>query len=412
MSGIRSVERVFSNEIKELNNKINAFVSFNEKAIEEAEKVEKNGMEPIPIGIKDIIYTKGLKTTMGSRVFINFIPQRDSYIVKRLKRLGYVIVGKTNTHEFASGITTTSSVFGPTRNPIDLNRIAGGSSGGSAASASASIVPIAIGTDTAGSTRVPASLCGIYGYKPSYGKISIDGIFPLAPSFDTVGFLSKELKWIIRIAKEFDLYKEDEVKRIKLGIPRWYMPAEATWPEYQSIIEKVRSSFLDFISTKSIDYKEVDMPLTSKYLWRYFSAIRYSEGTYVHIKYKEKWDLYFPDVRRLVEKGLNYSAIDYIEAVYKRREVFDEFKKVLKDVDALITPTTLIYAPTINEVLGKEDGTVRSVLTYETLFASFVDAPSISIPSLTIDGMPVGIQIIGGKGEDSKVLNIAKVLSA
>ncbi|MCE4623954.1 MAG: amidase [Caldisphaeraceae archaeon] len=411
MSDIKFVERVFSNEIKELNNKINAFVSFNEKAVEEAEKVEKNGMEPIPIGVKDIIYTKGLKTTMGSRVFINFIPQRDSYIVKRLKRLGYVIVGKTNTHEFASGITTTSSVFGPTRNPIDLNRIAGGSSGGSAASASASIVPIAIGTDTAGSTRVPASLCGIYGYKPSYGKISVDGVFPLAPSFDTVGFLSKELKWIIRIAKEFDLYKENEVKKIKLGIPRWYMPAEGTWPEYQSIIEKVRSSFLDFISTKSIDYKEVDMPLTSKYLWRYFSAIRYSEGTYVHIKYKEKWDLYFPDVRRLVEKGLNYSAIDYIEAVYKRKEVFDEFKKVLKDVDALITPTTLIYAPTINEVLGKEDGTIRSVLTYETLFASFVDAPSISIPSLTIDGMPVGIQIIGGKGEDSKVLNIAKVLS-
>ncbi|MCE4607420.1 MAG: amidase [Caldisphaeraceae archaeon] len=412
MSGVKSVERVFSNEIKELNNKINAFVSFNEKAIEEAEKVEKKGIEPIPIGVKDIIYTKGLKTTMGSRVFINFIPQRDSYIVKRLKRLGYVIVGKTNTHEFASGITTTSSVFGPTRNPIDLNRIAGGSSGGSAASASASIVPIAIGTDTAGSTRVPASLCGIYGYKPSYGKISVDGIFPLAPSFDTVGFLSKDLKWIIRIAKEFDLYKEDEVKRIKLGIPRWYMPAEGTWPEYQSTIEKVRSSFLDFISTKSIGYKEVDMPLTSKYLWRYFSAIRYSEGTYVHIKYREKWDLYFPDVRRLVEKGLNYSAIDYIEAVYKRREVFDEFKKVLKDVDALITPTTLIYAPTINEVLGKEDGAIRGLLTYETLFASFVDAPSISIPSLTINGMPVGIQIIGSKGEDSKVLNIAKVLSA
>ena len=411
MSGIKSVERIFSNEIKELNNKINAFVSFNEKAIEEAEKVEKKGMEPIPIGVKDIIYTKGLKTTMGSRVFIDFIPQEDSYIVKRLKRLGYVIVGKTNTHEFASGITTTSSIFGPTRNPIDLNRIAGGSSGGSAASTSASIVPIAIGTDTAGSTRVPASLCGIYGYKPSYGKISVEGVFPLAPSFDTIGFLSKELKWIIRIAKEFNLYKENKVKKIKLGIPRWYMPAEDTWPEYQPTIEKVRSSFLDFISTKPIDYKEIDMPLTSKYLWRYFSAIRYSEGTYVHIKYKEKWNLYFPDVKRLVEKGLNYSAIDYIEAVYKRREVFDEFKKVLKNVDALITPTTLIYAPTINEVLGKEDGTIRSVLTYETLFASFVDAPSISIPSLTIDGMPVGIQIIGGKGEDSKVLNIAKVLS-
>ncbi|MDP8003548.1 MAG: amidase family protein, partial [Caldisphaera sp.] len=149
MNSISLVEKVFSKEIMELNNKINAFVTFNENALNEAEELVKNNIEPIPIGVKDIIFTKGIKTTMGSKLYRNFIPKKDAYIVKKIKKFGYVIVGKTNTHEFASGITTTSSIFGPTKNPYDYNRISGGSSGGSAASVSASIVPISIGTDTA-----------------------------------------------------------------------------------------------------------------------------------------------------------------------------------------------------------------------------------------------------------------------
>ena len=117
MVSISSIEKVFSKDIQELNKKVNAFVTFNENAINEAEEMTKNGIEPIPVGIKDIIFTKGIRTTMGSKIYQDFIPKQDAFIVKKIKKLGYVIVGKTNTHEFASGITTTSTIFGPTKNP-------------------------------------------------------------------------------------------------------------------------------------------------------------------------------------------------------------------------------------------------------------------------------------------------------
>jgi len=160
--GYPKVEYILSKEFLEVNKVINAFVTINENFLNDVNNVRKLGLEPLPLGVKDIIYTKGLRTTMGSKLYIDFIPDYDAYVVKKLKDVGWVVVGKTNTHEFASGATTTSSVFGPTRNPLDPSRIAGGSSGGSAAAVAADLVPLALGTDTAGSVRIPASLCGLF----------------------------------------------------------------------------------------------------------------------------------------------------------------------------------------------------------------------------------------------------------
>lgn len=142
-------------------------------------------------------------------------------------------------------------------------------------------------------------------------------------------------------------------------------------------------------------------------------VIRYSEGTHIHLKYRDKWDLYFPDVRRLVERGLQqgYSALDYLRALASREEVRLELGRILKRFDALITPTTLIPAPRIDDVIGKEDGPVRGVLTYETIYASYVGVPAISIPSLRVRNLPVGVQLIAGYGEDSKLLTISREVS-
>jgi aspartyl-tRNA(Asn)/glutamyl-tRNA(Gln) amidotransferase subunit A len=401
------VEYILSKEFLEVNKVINAFVTINENFLNDVNNVRKLGLEPLPLGVKDIIYTKGLRTTMGSKLYIDFIPDYDAYVVKKLKDVGWVVVGKTNTHEFASGATTTSSVFGPTRNPLDPSRIAGGSSGGSAAAVAADLVPLALGTDTAGSVRVPASLCGVYGYKPTYGLISNYGVYPLAPSLDTIGFLAKDLKWVLRAVDVFIKFEELSVKNLKLGIPNWFRVPSDLRSLMPDLIDEVEDKFLNYVAGLGYDYVEVEMPDAVRYVWRYFPVIRYSEATATHIANRDKWYMYSPDVRRLLEKGLEYRAVEYLEALSFRERVKEELGRVLKRVDVLITPTTPISAPKIEEVLGKEDGPIRSLLTYETVYASYIGAPAISIPSLVIKGLPVGVQLICNVGEDNKLLNIA-----
>jgi len=409
------VREVFSPRSQALNRATNAIVTYNERAIEETQVLSEKGLEVYPVAVKDVIETKGIRTTMGSKLFQDYIPRRDAVVVRKLKRAGWIVVGKTNTHEFGMGPTTTSSIFGPTRNPHDLSRIAGGSSGGSAAAVSAGIVPVALGTDTLGSVRIPASLCGVYGYKPSYGLIDNEGVFPLSPSLDTIGFIARDLSWVYRIASTLISRMRRSVKpyeKLRLAIPRWFRAPHDVRTGYEDLVDDVEGKFLDYISSKAYEYEEVEMPLAEKSTWRETMVIRYSEGTHIHMKYRDKWDLYFPDVRRLVERGLqqSYNALEYLKAISSREETRQELGRILKKYDALVTPTTLIPAPKIEEVLGKEDGPVRGVLTYETIYASYVGAPAISIPAITVRGLPVGVQIIAGFNEDHKLLEIARAI--
>ncbi len=413
MSGYELIKYALSTDSRRVNESINAFVLYNDRALDEAERILRLGLEPLPLGVKDIIYTKGLRTTMGSKLYKDFIPDYDAYVVKVLKKCGWVVVGKTNTHEFASGATSTSGLFGPTRNPLDTSRISGGSSGGSAAAVAASLIPVALGSDTAGSIRMPASLCGIYGYKPTYGVISTYGVYPLAPSLDTIGFLAKDLSWVYRISKEFIKFElvDIDFSDLKLGVPTWFKVPDHLRGEYQDLIDEVEGKFLDYVASLGCEYRDVSMPIAEKYAWKYFPVIRYSEATVTHLSNKERWGEYSPDVRKLLEKGLEYSAVDYLEAMAHREHVKDELSRVLKDVDAIITPTTPIPAPKVEDVLGKEDGIIRSVLTYEAVYASYIGAPAISIPALNVRGLPVGIQLICNVMEDSKLLNITSLIT-
>ncbi|MEM2205891.1 MAG: amidase [Sulfolobales archaeon] len=414
MSGYELIEHALSENSRRINSNINAFVLYNDEALNEAERILRRGLEPLPLGVKDVIYTKGLRTTMGSKLYMNFIPEYDAYVVKVLKEGGWVVVGKTNTHEFASGATTTSSVFGPTKNPLDTSRIAGGSSGGSAAAVAASLIPVALGTDTAGSVRVPASLCGVYGYKPTYGLINTYGVYPLSPSLDTIGFLASDLDWIYRVSEAFIRLEVEhvDVRRLRLGVPTWFRVPEWLRTLAPDLVEEVENSFLNYVAELGCEYEEVNMVNAEKYVWRFFPVIRYSEATAIHMRHRDRWDDYRPDVRRLVEKGLEYKAVEYLEAMAHRDEVRDELNSILKRVDALITPTTPIPAPKIEDVLGREDGSIRSLLTYETVYASYIGAPAISVPALKVRGLPVGIQLVCRVGDDSKLLRIASSISS
>ncbi len=408
------VREVFTPRSQALNRATNSIVTYNDKAIEEASKLAEKGYEVYPIAVKDLIETRGIRTTMGSRVFQDYIPKRDAEVIKRLKRRGWVVVGKTNTHEFGMGPTTTSSIFGPTRNPHDLSRIAGGSSGGSAAAVAAGIVPVALGTDTLGSVRIPASLCGVYGYKPTYGLIDNDGVFPLSPSLDTIGFIARDLSWVEKAASaligSIARGGRKVIDKTRIAVPRWFRAPSDIKRGYEDMVEETENRFLDYIASIAYEYSEVEMPIASNTAWREAMVIRYSEGTHIHLKYKDKWDLYFPDVRRLLEKGLqtSYSAVEYLRALSMREEVRRELARILKRYDALATPTTLIPAPKIDDVLGREDSPVRGVLIYETIYASYAGVPAISIPALKVRGLPVGVQIIGFANRDADLIELAK----
>jgi len=400
--------------MKDVNNEINAIVSWNDKVEDEAENILKQDLEPYPIAIKDIIDVKGLRVSMGSRVFVNRVSERDSEVVKRIRASGGVIIGMANTHEFASGVTTTSSVYGPTRNPRDLSRIAGGSSGGSAAAVAAGIVPVALGTDTAGSVRIPASLTGIYGFKPTYGTIDTEGVFPLAPSLDTIGILAKSINWVRRIFtiianKDTMYYMEKilrkgdntvrKIRRIRIGVPKWFRASE-----------EVYDKFMNKLS--SLDHVIIEMENFEKKLTKYFPVIRLAEASNIHLRYKEKWDLYFPDVRELVKRGLEIPAYEYFEALRVREELYREFRRVMKvhNLILLAMPTTPIPAPSLEDTIGKELNMREILSTVNVTIASFLGLPAISVPSLEINNLPVGIQLIADRFYDLLLLDITQRL--
>ncbi|WP_148217135.1 amidase [Acidilobus saccharovorans] len=378
---------------------INAVVTVNERAEAEANAVARRGLTPIPIVIKDIIYTKGLRTTMGSRVFRDYVPREDAAVVARLRRAGFVIIGKSNAHEFASGATTTSSVFGPTRNPLDKDRIAGGSSGGSAAAVAAGIVEVAIGTDTAGSVRIPASLCGVFGFRPTSGSTPKAGVFPLAPTFDEVGVIASNLD-VLRRALQAIMVRRRKARPIRgqprLAVPRGLLVAD----------RDVSRAFWDLAAR--LNAAEVDLPIARARGRESFTVIRLSEASSVHLPFRDRWQEYFPDVRRLLERGLEFKATDYATALEVMRRVKDEFTSVMRKFDAMILPSTAIPAPRIDEVLGKEDGPVRDLLTGNSWLAPLVGAPAISVPMFKVNGLPVGLQLIGRPGEDLELLELAE----
>ncbi len=265
--------------------------------------------------------------------------------------------------------------------------------------------------------RIPASLCGVYGFKPTSGKISLRGILPLSQSFDCVGFLASHPSWLTRITTIFPTLRGEpnrgrssSARHIRVGVPSWvYWWGEAP-EEYASHVERCVDAFEKQLDKLGLEWVKVEMDVAERLVWRLFPYVRLAEAATTHLDRREVWDQCFPDVRRLLEKGLGVSATEYISALAARREVYKEFKRTLKQVDVLATPTTCITAPRISEVLGKEDGAVRGVLTHNTVYASYIGLPAISVPGLTVDGLPLGVQLMGDRNTDNHLIEVVKTL--
>ncbi len=425
--------------IKKLEPVLNAFITVSEEQTlykqalaceEEIKQGDYRGpLHGIPYSIKDVFYAKGVRCTAGSKILANYIPKENATVVTRLEKAGAILIGTNNLNEFASGITGINPFYGSSNNPWDISRISGGSSGGSAVAVAAGMSFFSLGTDTGGSIRVPASLCGVVGLKPTYGLISRHNVFPLSPSLDHVGFITRSVWDVAAVLecivgknvsysasepkKKISTYtKVIEGKRDKknvIGVPLKHF-FDVLSPE----VERLFYNFIESISESTIIYQEkIKLNDTAKYFksWR---DIRLAEAAAVHLRWlNTRSEDYSVDVKNLLLEGAKISAVDYIKSRDIAKEIRGEFMSILHNkVDALIVPTTIISAPKFDEetVYIDDDITLktREALLRNTVVFNSIGLPAISIPiGLTSDGLPVGVQIIGSAYDEDLILSIA-----
>ncbi len=379
----------------------------------------RGSLRGIPISIKDIIHVKGKPTTAGSKVLRGYVPGVDAAVVRALKEAGATLTGKTNLHEFAFGVTNLNPHFGNCRNPWKKDRISGGSSGGSAVSVAAGMSCAAIGSDTAGSVRIPASLCGVVGYKPTYGLVSRDGVIPLSWSLDSIGFLTKSVRDAIILAsvtftegaaasrdpKISGRIRSLKLRGLRLGIPRNMLEPleEDVRRRYESSLAAAEKEGARLVETRLENLQAMAAAR---------SIIVHAEAASYHRELMRGHFMeYGKDVRERLLQGLLIPATTYLAAQRVRRKLAASFRGLFSMVDLLVLPTTSIAAPrlkTSNVVIGNTSMDVRTALLRLTEPFNLVGAPAISIPcGATREDLPVGLQLVGDLMEDQRLLSAA-----
>jgi len=387
--------------IEKLEPLIEAFVTVDREAVltsaGDSTKAAEEGqlrspLHGIPIGIKDIIYTEGMRTTMGSPIYANFVPKRDANVVKALKDAGAIVLGKTETTEFALHDPA------PTRNPWNIKHTPGGSSSGSAASVSCGMTPMALGSQTGGSVIRPASYCGIVGFKGSYDLLSRDGVFPLSWSLDHVGFMTRTVEDAVITLKTFkrDLNKPKKLKKTpKIVLLSEYFKKNAddeVWLGFEGAVGKLCDEGAEFI--------ELALPKSFKIVQSVHRVIMSVEAAAVHEDdFREQPNKYREYVKGFISSGQLVSATAYLRAQRIRRIIIDDLLQLLNDYDCLVCPSTTDPAPKGLEWTGKS--------TFNTPW-SLTGLPSVTVPSnLGENGMPLGFQLIGRPYEEIELLEVA-----
>ena len=418
----------FLERISRFQPRLNAFISvtsdFARKQARQAEREISAGryrgpLHGIPITLKDLFYTAGIRTTAGSKILRKFFPKENAFVVDRLFKAGAILVGKTNLHEFAYGVTSLNPHFGAVHNPWDLDRIAGGSSGGSAAAVSAGLCLASLGTDTGGSIRIPSSACGIVGLKPTRGLVSLEGVIPLAFSLDHVGPMCRSVQdagmMLNALANETpgapivnclrDLSKG--VRGLRIGLPRQFF--------FKGIQREVRSKILEacwVFEKMGARIQEVELKGIEDTA-RLVAEITVAEALTFHWNWiRKRPQDYGADVRERLEKSLDQLTVVYLRAQEKRRQVTRIFKEVLEKVDVLVTPTLPVVPPLIAEKeikIGRTTEPVRSVLLRFTRPGNLTGLPAISLPGgFTPDRIPIGMQIFGRRFDEATLLRVAQ----
>ena len=449
---IKEIMESYCNRINEKEPEVEAFVTTSlDEAKSKAEKIQEkieNGENlgkyaGIPIGIKDNLCVKGTRTTCSSKMLENFVSPYDATVIEKLKDENIISLGKLNMDEFAMGSSTESSYFKKTKNPWNLNKVPGGSSGGSAAAVSANMVPWALGSDTGGSIRQPASLCGVVGLKPTYGLVSRYGLVAFASSLDQIGPITKDVRDsamllnLIAGHDEKDTTSEDiekkdytkalknDVKGLKIGVPKEFfgegindeVKKELTKAieTYKELGAEVEEFSLDVAKYALATYYIIACAEASSNLGR-FDGIRYGYRTpnYSNLKEiykKSRSEGFGAEVKRRIILGTYVLSSGYYDAYYKKAQqvrtlVSNEFSKAFEKYDVILTPTSPVTAFDIGE---KSNNPLEMYLAdICTVSVNIAGIPAISIPcGVDGKGMPVGMQLIGNKFEEEKILNAA-----
>ena len=403
---------------------INAFVTIDAERAqadatgardELARGADRGPLHGVPVAVKDIIDTAGLTTTMGSRHFAGHVPARDADVVARLRAAGAVVVGKTTTHEFAYGPTGDRAANGPGANPHDPTRMAGGSSAGSAAAVAAGLVPLALGTDTGGSVRIPAALCGVVGLRPSFGRISTTGVFPLSWSMDTVGPIAgnvadARLGWHVLTGTESAAAPGRPASTLRIGVP--------TGPWFERVDSGVGAA-VEGLVRRLVDQGATARPVPvpdAEELVRIYRTVQSAEAVSVHLgRLAEAPDLFDPETLDRLRAAARVPAWDYARSLRRLGELREQARSRLAGLDVLVLPTVPVLAP----LLGVRDADLgggwtspRDALLAFTAPWSVLGLPAISIPvaGLGPGELPVGAQLVGLPGGDDELLAAAQTV--
>jgi len=452
---VKEITKAYVDRINEKEKDVQAFVTtLTEEAENKAEEIQKKidnkeiegEFAGIPIGIKDNICTKGIKTTCSSKMLENFVSPYDATVMEKINSENLINLGKLNMDEFAMGGSTEHSYFKITKNPWDLSKVPGGSSGGSAAAVAANLVPWALGSDTGGSIRQPASFCGVVGLKPTYGLVSRYGLVAFASSLDQIGPITKDVrdsalllniivghdkKDTTSVNKEkIDYTKclKNDVKGLKIGVPKEFFgeginsevkeTLQKSIEKYKELGAEIEEFSLDIAKYSLAAYYIIACAEASSNLGR-FDGIRYTyrTGEFKNLKElykKSRSEAFGPEVKRRIILGTYVLSSGYYDAYYKKAQqvrtlVMNKFNKAFEKYDVILTPTS----PTVAFGIGtKSENPLEMYLSdICTVSVNIAGLPAISIPcGVNSEKMPIGMQLIGNKFEEEKILNAAYTL--
>lgn len=420
--------------IDEVDKDVNAYITvLHEDALKGAVKAEKEIMagryrgplHGVPLGLKDLIYTKGVRTTMGSEIYKDHVPTYDATVTRKLKEAGAILIGKHNTHQFAYGPTGDRSYFGPVKNPHDQTKMSGGSSSGSAAAVARNLCYGALGSDTSGSIRIPASFCGTVGMKPTFGRVSKYGVFPVSWTLDHVGPITKNVEdnaillnaligydskdpySVQKEEEDFTRYLQDGIEGTVIGIPSTYY-FENLDPVVQRKVLQALKTFEQLGAT----VREIDIPDLQKMTEAQHIILK-SEAYAVHEKrlqeFPDKWD---DEVKERLFTGVEPKAYEYALALQTKHYAQSEFQKVFSEVDVVVAPSVAIPPPDLNQRqlndIGFEGEHIRWPIIKLTGHANFAGFPSLSIPcGMTDTGLPIGLQLMGQSFDEANLYRMA-----